>query len=108
MASIAIQAIPLTAAGLAPAYAAAVGPDTFVNDGKTFLHLKNTNGAARNVTISSPTSCNQGSTHDIVVNVPATTGDKMVGPFPVDRFTAAPAVAYDAVTGLVVAAIRAY
>ena len=94
---------------ITPTYAAAdVAGDQFANDGKTVLHFKNTNAAARNVTINSVTACDQGSDHDLVVNVPATTGDKMAGPFPVARFLNSSGfvtMTYDAVTNLTVAVL---
>jgi hypothetical protein len=92
-----------------PTYTACdVAGDQVANDGKILLHFKNTNASARNVTIDSVTACNQGSDHNIVVNVPATTGDKMVGPFDAARFTNATGFltwTYDAVTNLTVAVL---
>lgn len=104
MAVIAIQTIIL---GGEPAdYAAAVGPDTFVNDGRTFLHVKNTNAATRDVTIDSTKLCDQGFDHNQVVTIPATTGDVMIGPFPTARFGTTVTVTYSAVTNLTIAAFK--
>lgn len=104
MAVIAIQTIDLDGEGAD--YAAAVGPDTFTNDGRTFLHVKNTNGATRTVTIDSTKLCDQGFDHDQAVVIPATTGDVMIGPFPTARFGTTVTVTYSAVTNLSVAAFK--
>jgi len=101
---IAIQTIDLDGEGAD--YAAAVGPDTFVNDGRTFLHCKNTNAATRTVTIDSTKACDQGFDHDQAVVIPATTGDVMIGPFPTARFGTTVTVTYSAVTNLSVAAFK--
>lgn len=97
-------------AGLTPAYSAAAGGgDTFVPGDKTFLHIKNVNAAARNVTIDSKVASNFGTDVDLVVNVPLTVGDKMIGPLPASRFadpsTGLGSLSYDAVTGVTVAII---
>jgi len=108
MATLTVQDIVL--GGITPTYAAAdVAGDAFPNDGRTFLHYKNTNAAARNVTVDSVRPCDQGTDHNQIQNVPATTGDKMLGPFPPARFNQTSGnvnVTYDAVTNLTVAAIR--
>ena len=104
MAVIAPQTIDLD--GEHADYAAAVGPDTFVNDGRTYLHVKNTNGATRTVTIDSTRSCDQGFDHDVAVVIPATTGDELIGPFPTARFGTTCTVTYSAVTGVTVAAFK--
>jgi hypothetical protein len=104
VAVIAIQTIDLD--GEPADYAAAVGPDTFVNDGRTFLHVKNTNAATRDVTIDSTKLCDQGFDHNQVVTIPATTGDVMIGPFPTARFGTTVTVTYSAVTNLTIAAFK--
>jgi hypothetical protein len=104
VAVIAIQTIDLD--GEHADYAAAVGPDTFVNDGRTFLQFKNTNAASRTVTIDSTKACDQGFDHDQAVVIPATTGDELIGPFPTARFGTTVTVTYSAVTNLTVAAFK--
>lgn len=50
-----------TLAGLNPTFAAAsVGGDAFLNDGNTYLHVKNGGGGSINVTVDSQTQCSQG------------------------------------------------
>lgn len=105
MAALTVQEI--VRAGLGPTYAGAgVSGDTFVNDGRTFLHVKNTNAATRDVTVDSIENCDQGFDHNAVVTVPASTGDRMIGPFPTERFGATCTVSYTATAGVTVAAIK--
>lgn len=70
------------------------GGDTVVNDGKTFLHFKNTNATPKTVTIDSVKPCSQGFDHNEAITVGATTGDEICGPFEVDRFGVNLAVTY--------------
>ena len=103
MAALTVQDISLT--DITPSFVAAdVAGDTFVNDGKTFFELKNTNASPRVATIDSTAVCNYGFDHNVAVTVPATTGNKVVGPFPVSRFGTTVTVTYDAVANLTVAA----
>jgi hypothetical protein len=89
-----LTAQEMSIAGLAPAYGAVAASDTFSNDGAVFLHVKNANAGADTVTVVSVKTCDQGTAHNLTVNVPATTGDRMIGPFPTSRFN-------DPTTGLV-------
>ncbi len=108
MAQLTVQKV--VPAGLGPTYqAAAGGGDTFLNDGQTMLHVKNTSGGAITVTVNSIAACDQGFDHDVVVSVPATTGDRMIGPFPTGRFNDANglvSITYSGVTNLTVAPIQ--
>lgn len=90
MAAIAIQSI--AAAGITPTYQAASASDTVSGAAATerlFIHAKNSNAATATVTIVpvSPTSVKVPgvgavSVPSIAVTIPATTGDKMIGPIP--------------------------
>lgn len=103
---------PISLAGLAPTYGAVTASDTFPNDGKTYLHVKNGSGASINVTlddvntVSPPnaTSFNP----DVVVAVPAG-GERIIGPVPPSRFnnaTGLTTVTYSATTTVTAAAIQ--
>jgi hypothetical protein len=95
-------------AGLAASYtAAAVGGDTFANDGRVFLHVKNGGTGSIDVTIDSVTACNQGFDHNLVVSVP-NAQERMIGPFDPSRFNNAGqvGVAYSGVTSVTVAALH--
>lgn len=73
-------------AGITPALVAVeAGGDEFVNSGRDFIHIKNS-GAEAIVTVNSQALCSQGVDHDAAVTIPATTGEKFIGPFPKDRF----------------------
>lgn len=110
MALLASQSI--TRAGLAPAYAAATGGgDTFTPDGDTFLQVKNASGGAITVTIVTPRNDAWGNAiADNTVSVPATTGDRMIGPFPADSYadptTGLASITYSGVTSLTIGAFK--
>ena len=107
MATLTIQNITLS--GLTPSFvSAASGGDEFSNNGRTFIYIKNANGAtARQVTVTSQTNCNQGFTHDVAVSVPASS-EELIGPFANSRFNVAgvTSVSYDDETDLTIAAIQ--
>src|SRR5262245_14200875 len=107
MATISVQDV--ISAGVIPSFAAAnSGGDQFTNDGKTFLHVKTGVGGTLNVTVGSPVSCDQGSTHNTVVNV-ANSSEKMIGPLPTNRYNDANGfvqVAYSQVTNVTVGAFQ--
>ncbi|TDX61925.1 hypothetical protein EDE12_11226 [Methylosinus sp. sav-2] len=82
----------IVAAGITPSYQAATASDTIPGangNERLFLHAKNTNASTATVTINpvSPTSAKipgvgQVNVPTIQVTIPATTGDKMIGPIP--------------------------
>ncbi len=108
MALLATQKVVRT--GLAPAYSAAAGGgDTFVPGQSVMAHIKNGSGAAITVTIVTPGSTSGQAIADVSVSVPATTGDRMIGPLPGSLFTD-PAtgvgnITYSGVTTLTVAIV---
>lgn len=76
-----VQNISLS--GLAPSYAAAdaTNGNNFANDGSVFLHVKNTGAGACTVTIQTPGKVAGVDIAEVTLSVPATSGDKMIGPF---------------------------
>ncbi len=71
--------------GLAPSYAAgdSANGHSFDNEGhNVFLQVKNADASPINVTIITPGTVDGHAIADLVVSIPATTGDKMIGPFP--------------------------
>lgn len=58
----------------------------FRNDGKTFLLFEKTGAGECTVTIVTPNTVGGIAVADVTVTVPATTGDKVVGPFPTRIF----------------------
>lgn len=104
-------------AGVALTYAAAaVGGDSFQNNGREMMHIKNGSGSPVTVTftsgLSSGNKCSFGvaaAAHDKVVTVGATS-DALVGPFNKDQFNDATDgltlhVTYSAVTTVTVAVL---
>lgn len=58
---------------------------------RLLIHVKNTNAAARTLTVKAGAGGHQssawmGGLGDLVVNIPATTGDVLIGPFESARF----------------------
>lgn len=104
MAELTVQVI--AQAGLNPSYgAAAAGGDTFENDGKTYLHVKNGGAGSITVTVDADKNCDQGFDHNASVAVPAG-GERIIGPFPLHQYPAKPSVTYSGVTSVTVAAVR--
>jgi len=103
----------ITRAGVTPTYAAVSGGGDACEVGDDiYLHFKNTNAAARNVTLAIPAGA---STYpnvtytNPVVNVPATTGDKLVGPISAlfkDPTTGLCQITYDASANLTVGCFK--
>ena len=77
----------LVRAGITPTYNAATVTqgDGFSNDGFTFIHVLNT-GVQSVLTIQTPGTLDGQAVADRTVTIPATTGTKMIGPFPPDQY----------------------
>lgn len=107
MAALTVQDV--TAAGITPVYVAASATgDSFPNNGRVMLHVKNGGASPITVTIVSAKTCNFGFQHDITVTVNASS-EKMIGPFPPERFNndqGMVQVNYSAVTSVTVAALE--
>lgn len=84
MATLTVSQISTTGITDPALVAAAVAGDNFVNNGKTFLKIKNAAATAGTVTINSLVNCSQGEDHDLVITVNNET--KLVGPLPMDQF----------------------
>ena len=56
--------------------------NNFTNTQSEILHIQNTNAAARVVHIITPITSDSLATKDLVITIPALTGNKMIGPFP--------------------------
>jgi hypothetical protein len=112
MATLTTQTIIRT--GLAPTYAAATGGGDATDCGTgMFLHIKNAGGSPITVTLAIPAGAagyqNIAYT-STAVSVPATTGDRMIGPLlgPIyqDPTTGKCTVTYSGVTSVTVAAVN--
>lgn len=105
----------LTAALGTSAASAGVDVNTFSNSGSTFLRVKNGNGAISYVTVLFADQTEDGialsSTLDGTANdkrgkvfaVPATTGDRLLGPFPVSIYGSTVTVSFSVSTTVTVA-----
>lgn len=107
MANLTVQRVQLN--GIDPVFNSAdVAGDSFVNDGRVVLHVKNSDVSDKTVTVDSVAPCNQGSFHDLLVTIPA--GDeRLIGPFSVQRFNDSNNkvnITYSAVTSVTVAVIK--
>jgi hypothetical protein len=103
----ALTIYPYDLTGDSKAYVTPANGDTFVNDGKTALHVKNANAGTCTVTIASAVNCNQGVNHPVVVVVAATTGDEIIGDFDPARFGSTVTItSYSVTASVLVAAIR--
>jgi hypothetical protein len=113
LATLTTQQVTRASNGLTPTYAAASGGGDACETGDDiFLHVKNTNAATRDVTVAIPTAA---STYPGVVytntvcTIPATTGDKMIGPISNlyrDPTTGLATITYSAATNLTIACIK--
>ncbi|MBA7465164.1 hypothetical protein ES707_00326 [subsurface metagenome] len=77
------QRVVLT--GIKPTYENAQDEgNEFVNSGRHFIHAKTT--AEVTIHITSQVDCNQGVNHPVPVAITIAEAEKMIGPFPKDRF----------------------
>jgi hypothetical protein len=106
-ATITVQEI--TRAGIVPSFAAGdANGHQFVNDGNTYLEVKNSD-AQTTLTITVPATEFGLSFTAPAITIPATTGNKIIGPFPPSLFNNAGSLVFIdflAVTGITVAAFR--
>jgi hypothetical protein len=111
MADLTLQEFDL--AGLTPSFSAAdVAGDSFVNNGKTLLYVKNGDASSHDVTLNIQKTITIGGI-DITLSNPTVTvpasDEKIIGPFSQDWFNDADgnvSVDYDAVTSVTVAALK--
>jgi len=111
MAATELTVTQLDLGGTTPSYAAAnADGHYFTNDGRVFLQVKNTNGATRTVSIDDPNSISPAAATsfnpDVPCIIPITTGDKLIGPFPVARFGSTVNITFTAVADLTIAAFK--
>lgn len=83
MARVALAVQTISRDGIVPAYTAgdATNHHEFVNDGKTYIHVKNGGGGSITVTIDTPGSVDGLAIADRTVTV-ANGSEKKIGPFP--------------------------
>ncbi len=119
MSTVTLTTQTVSRSGITPTYTASGSSpllnvtDTFQfnNTGKEILHFKKTGAGNCDVVISTPETVDGLAVSDRTVQVPATTGDKMIGPFPVEHYNTPGTSTFagftvSEVTGLSVAIIR--
>jgi hypothetical protein len=111
MATPTIQEITRAGSGLTPSYAAGSVTETYLiaNNGAVLLHVKKDNVNDCVVTVATPNTVEGLAIADYTATVVATTGDKMIGPFPPNIYNNAAgqiAVTFSEDTGLTFAVIR--
>lgn len=114
----ALTVLNVAEAGLVPELvAAAAGGDNFVNgdDERTFLVVRNASAGPITVTVTAQSAAarvpgyGQMAKANLTVSVPATTGEKWIGPFAGQAFNDSAGlvqVTYSAVTSLTVTAVK--
>jgi len=80
MAELTVQTVSRT--GVTPTYQALGASDTFANDGYTVLLIKNGHSADCTVTAAITRTVDGVAPAGKSITVPATTGEKLFGPFP--------------------------
>jgi ABC-type taurine transport system substrate-binding protein len=85
---------------------ASAGGDTFANDGRSVLWIKNESGAQRIVTIVASGTCSHGFLHNQVLTISASTTLYKTRSFPQSRFGGRTSITYDTASGLQLVAVR--
>jgi hypothetical protein len=94
-------------AGTAPTYnAAGAGGDTVPAGERTWIHVKNGSASPITVTVTTPGTVSGLAIADVSVSVPATTGEKLIGPLPTSLFGDPVQIAYSAAASVTVAALQ--
>lgn len=107
---------PTLAPSAGPVMHAAAASDSFDNNGDVMLLVRNASGSAVTVTIDAPGAANPYPSGkqfdaDVDVSVPATTGERLIGPFPPARFNDSSGrvqLSWSATTSVTWAAVRAH
>jgi hypothetical protein len=112
MADVELTVQDCRATGITPSYTGSLSTENTYqvqNNGHVFLHFKKSGAGAATITITTPKTVGGLAVADQTISVPATTGDKMIGPFPPSIYNDADGIlefTSDEVTGLTVAAVR--
>lgn len=98
--------------GLNPSYVSCGGTpegDEFVNNGRTFIHIKSTAIQSWTITVNSQKLCDQGHDHNLAVMIPMTDGERLIGPLSTTRFNDGAGkvkLTYDGVTNMTIAVFQ--
>lgn len=97
--------LPSSPSGGAVTYTAVSASDTFVNTGRTELHVKNAGGGSTTVTLTAVGQCNQGFSHNLVYTVTAGS-DKLIPAPDLTRFGSTVTVTFSPTTSVTAAVIE--
>jgi len=89
MATLTVNTILYTGLDSESVFVAAAASQEFVNDGRTFMIIKNGSGGSITCTVTSAGTTQGRAIADDVITVGATTGEQMVGPWPRSIYNAA-------------------
>jgi len=112
MANVDLTVQKMIHAGVTPSYTGSLSTgNTYKlrNNGRRFVHFKKSGAGACTVTIETPGSVGGLAIADQTVNVPATTGDVMIGPFPRNLYNDSSGdvnITLSEITGLTIAALE--
>lgn len=110
MATVTVQDVTRLNDGVIPTYnAASAGGDKFSPGDHVFVHVKNTSAAAVTATFATPGKVAELDIADATASIPATSGDKMLGPFPASLFAGSDglvSVSWSATSGVTFAVLR--
>ncbi len=81
------------------------GGDTFSAGDEVYLEVKNADSGSHTVTVATPGTVEGIAESGFQFTVPATTGNVLVGPFPVHLFGVTASVTYSAVTSQTIAVL---
>ena len=106
-----IQQITRNANGLSVTFAAPASTQLSIpsNDGRMYLELKNTGSATQTVTVQTPGTVSGLAIAELTAEVPITSGDKIIGPFPPALFNQSDGSVYvdlTATTTMTIALLR--
>jgi hypothetical protein len=80
--------------------------NTFANSGDTLLRVKNASGSPVTVTVAFAAAVDGQTVAARTYSIPATTGDRLLGPFPPALFGTSPTVTFSSGTSVTVAAFE--
>jgi len=109
MAALTVNTIDYDGLNVASAYVAAAASQEFANDGRTFVHVKNTDGSSHTITFTTTATVSGLAVADNTVTIAATTGEQMIGPFPTSVYNASDGnidITWSDTTGMTIAVFK--
>lgn len=88
MAELTVYTIDYDGVDVESAYTAAAASQEFANDGRTFVHVKNTDSSSHTITFVTTRTVEGLAVADNTVTISANTGEQMIGPFPTGTYNA--------------------